>query len=85
MTEKTKEIIAKYQTLEIQYLYKDSETDTCIGSGLMTYFSAVKCAILHVAEMLDQRNALYIREGCLIHEELLKTKAELEAELYSIK
>lgn len=39
---------------------------------------AKRCALISVDEMLNFRNALYINEGSLAHQYLLKVKQEIE-------
>lgn len=39
---------------------------------------AKRCALIALDEMLDFRNALYMNEGSLAHEYLLKVKQEIE-------
>ena len=51
--EKAKELIEKYLNLPINFPYIDTIDKQCIGSGYMTYYSAVKCAIIAVDEILD--------------------------------
>lgn len=36
------------------------------------------CALIAIDEMIDFRNALYMNEGSLAHEYLLKVKQEIE-------
>ena len=52
--EKAIELVDKFHNEEIDYFYNDSEQGQCIGSGNMTYESAVDCAIIAVDEMLDE-------------------------------
>ena len=40
--------------------------------------NAKQCALICVNEMLDIRNGLYINEGSLVQEYLLKVKKEIE-------
>ena len=51
--EKANELIEKYIDLPINFPYIDTVDDLCIGSGYMTYYSAVKCAIIAVDEIFD--------------------------------
>lgn len=50
---KAKEIVDKYVNLPINFPYIDTEDGNCIGSGYMTYKSAVKCAKLEVNAILE--------------------------------
>jgi hypothetical protein len=43
-----------------------------------SFFDAKECALIAVDEMLDFRNKLYMNEGSLAHEYLLKVKQEIE-------
>ena len=52
--EKAKELIDKYLNLPINFPYIDTIDKQCIGSGYMTYYSAVKCAIVAVDEMIKE-------------------------------
>ena len=52
--EKANELIEKYLNLPINFPYIDTVDDRCIGSGYMTYYSAVKCAIIAVDEIIDE-------------------------------
>ena len=60
--EKAKELIEEYLNLPINFPYIDTIDKQCIGSGYMTYYSAVKCAIIAVDEIIDElkRNPHYI-------------------------
>ena len=53
-TEKAKELIEKYLNLPINFPYIDTIDKQCIGSGYMTYYSSVKCAIIAVDEIIDE-------------------------------
>ena len=52
--EKANELIEKYIDLPINFPYIDTVDDLCIGSGYMTYYSAVQCAIIAVDEIIDE-------------------------------
>ena len=50
--EKANELIEEYLNLPINFPYIDTIDKQCIGSGYMTYYSAVKCAIIAVDEII---------------------------------
>ena len=52
--EKANELIEKYIDLPINFPYIDTVDDLCIGSGYMTYYSAVQCAIIADDEIIDE-------------------------------
>lgn len=54
--EKANELVEKYLNIVIHFPYIDTEDGNCIGTGHMTYYSAVNCAIKAVEEIL---RALY--------------------------
>ena len=66
--QKAKELIEKFLNQPINFPYIDTVDDRCIGSGYMTYYSAVKCAIIAVDEMI----------------EILKTDYESERLVYTL-
>jgi len=51
--EKAKELVEKYLNTIIHFPYIDTEDGNCIGTGYMTYNSAVRCAINAVEEILQ--------------------------------
>lgn len=53
--QKANERIKKYLNTPIDFPYIDTEDGQCIGSGYMTYKSAVRCAINEVDEILIMR------------------------------
>ena len=52
--EKANELIEKFLNQPINFPYIDTVDKQCIGSGYMTYYSAVKCAIITVDEIIDE-------------------------------
>ena len=52
--EKANELVEKFLTQPINFPYIDTVDKQCIGSGYMTYKSAVSCAIIAVDEILEQ-------------------------------
>jgi heterodisulfide reductase subunit B len=52
---KANELISQYLHAVIDLPYTDSSDGECIGTGHMTYFSAVKCAIITVNQILIAR------------------------------
>ena len=52
--EKADELIEKFLNQPIHFPYIDTVDKQCIGSGYMTYYSAVKCAIIAVDEIIYQ-------------------------------
>ena len=52
--EKANELIEKFLNQPINFPYIDTVDKQCIGSGYMTYNSAVKCAIIAVDEIIEQ-------------------------------
>lgn len=57
--EKANELIDKYLNLPINFPYIDTIDKQCIGSGYMTYYSAVKCAIVAVDEIINAMKMSY--------------------------
>ena len=51
--EKADELIEKFLNQPIHFPYIDTVDKQCIGSGYMTYYSAVKCAIIAVDEITN--------------------------------
>ena len=51
---KADELIEKFLNQPIHFPYIDTVDKQCIGSGYMTYYSAVKCAIIAVDEIIYQ-------------------------------
>jgi len=66
--EKAEELFDKFKDLTLNVEYDDEQNN----------FTAKGCALIAVDEMLDFRNALYINEGSLAHDYLLKVKQEIE-------
>ena len=52
--EKSNELIEKFLNKPINFPYIDTVDKQCIGSGYMTYKSAVKCAIIAVEEIIKE-------------------------------
>lgn len=50
--DKAVELIDKFVCLDIDFPYIDTKDGRCIGSGYMTYKSAVKCAVIAADEIL---------------------------------
>lgn len=55
--EKADELIKKYESLYLHILHIDCEGDSAISSGSITYFSAIKCSLVAVDEMLGSMGA----------------------------
>ena len=51
-TEKANELVEKFLNQPINFPYIDTVDKQCIGSGYMTYKSAVSCAIIAVDEII---------------------------------
>ena len=78
--EKANELIEKYIDLPINFPYIDTIDKQCIGSGYMTYYSAVKCAIIAVDEMIEILKTDYESERLvytLYYWQSVKTELEL--------
>ena len=52
--EKAKELVEKFLNHPISFPYIDTVDKQCIGSGYMTYKSAVSCAIITVDEIIEE-------------------------------
>ena len=77
--EKANELIEKYLNLPIYFPYIDTVDDLCIGSGYMTYYSAIQCAIIAVDEMIEILKTDYESERLvytLYYWESVKTELE---------
>ena len=48
-------LVSTYLNLDIDLFYLDSRGDCCITTGDMPYYSAVKCAIVAVNQILKAR------------------------------
>jgi hypothetical protein len=70
--EKAKELIEKYQKLDIEI---GGQYD---GYLTMKIHDAKQCALIAVDEMLDFRNGLYMNEGSIVHQYLMDVKQEIE-------
>ena len=77
---KADELIEKFLNQPIHFPYIDTVDKQCIGSGYMTYYSAIKCAIIAVDEIL---NAIPMYTGNLNQtwKYYNEVKSELELEL----
>ncbi len=53
--EEADRIIDMYRAFDINVLYSDSECNSCIATDVMTFKSAVKCAIIHVKGIIENR------------------------------
>lgn len=51
--EKANELVEKFLNQPINFPYIDTVDKQCIGSGYMTYKSAVSCAIIAVDEIIE--------------------------------
>ena len=71
-TQKADELIESLLKTEIDFPYIDTEDGQCIGSGYMTYKSAVKIAIKSVDEIIEfsrkQGDKLYLDLGTASYE-----------------
>ena len=75
--EKAKELIEKYLNLPINFPYIDTIDKQCIGSGYMTYYSAVKCAIIAVDEIIDElKREPYANYERIVFWQSVKTELE---------
>ena len=77
--EKAKELIEEYLNLPINFPYIDTIDKQCIGSGYMTYYSAVKCAIIAVDEMIKEfkkSDSLYATKFLADYWQSVKTELE---------
>ena len=83
--EKANELIEKFLNQPINFPYIDTVDKQCIGSGYMTYNSAVKCAIIEVNEIIKELHNIEINYNLNFHSDLLpfynEVKQELENEL----
>ncbi len=50
--EKAKELVETYYSLNINYIYQDTQDGDCVGDGNMTYKSAKQCALKAIAEQI---------------------------------
>jgi hypothetical protein len=50
--EKAREMVNKYLNTSIDFMYIDSQDGNCIGTDCMTHYSAVKCALIAIEEIL---------------------------------
>ena len=51
--QKANQLVDKYFTLTIHFPYVDTEDGFCVGTGNMTFDSAIKCAIIEVYEIIQ--------------------------------
>ena len=75
-TEKAKELIEKYLNLPISFPYIDTIDKQCIGSGYMTYYSAVKCAIIAVDEIIKANPYSHVGNSTIKFWQSVKTELE---------
>jgi hypothetical protein len=68
--EKANELVEKYLKTVIYFPYVDTKDGSCIGTGHMTYISAVKCAINIVDEILDNNCGSHTDESNATNSEI---------------
>lgn len=51
--EKAKELVEKYQQVEVSAMYTDEDNDVCIASDKMYAIPSIECAIIVVKEILE--------------------------------
>ena len=82
--EKADELIEKFLYQPINFPYIDTVDKQCIGSGYMTYNSAVKCAIIAVDEIIYTTLKIPFKYYEIIYMQvkyLQEVKQQLENEL----
>ena len=72
--EKAKELIEKYLECEIDFPYIDTEDGHCVGTGYMTYKSAVKCALISLDIIINDNPNIYDSYRNQVKEEIKKLK-----------
>ena len=76
--EKANELVEEYLNLKIDFPYIDTIDKQCIGSGYMTYYSAIKCAIIAVDEIIDElKREPYANYERIVFWQSVKTELEL--------
>ena len=50
------ELVERFYSLQIDFPYTDTEDGACVGTGQMTYKSAVKFALIAVEEIIKALN-----------------------------
>jgi hypothetical protein len=50
--EKAEELVEKHLNTIIDFPYIDTEDGYCLGTGPMTYYSAIRCALIAVNELI---------------------------------
>ena len=74
--EKANELIEEYLNLPINFPYIDTIDKQCIGSGYMTYYSAVKCAIIAVDEIIKANPYSHVGNSTIKFWQSVKTELE---------
>lgn len=74
--EKANELIEEYINLPINFPYIDTIDKQCIGSGYMTYNSAVKCAIIAVDEIIKANPYSHVGNSTIKFWQSVKTELE---------
>jgi hypothetical protein len=82
--EKAKELVEKYLNTIIHFPYIDTEDGNCIGTGYMTHYSAVRCAINAVDEILSSLSSEYIIYGSEYRHEVSTYYENVKSELLSL-
>ena len=80
--EKANELIEKYLNLPISFPYIDTIDKQCIGSGYMTYNSAVKCAIIKVDGIIEN---LHWLEDSINFDKAIEFWQSVKTELEKLK
>ena len=75
--EKANELIEEYLNLPINFPYIDTIDKQCIGSGYMTYYSAVKCAIIAVDEIIKANPYSHVGNSTIKFWQSVKTELEI--------
>ena len=51
--EKARELVAKFNTMEAQFIFIDEANDEVCHSGQITHFTSKQCALICVEEILE--------------------------------
>ena len=76
--EKANELIEKFLNQPINFPYIDTVDKQCIGSGYMTYNSAVKCAIIAVDEIITANPISHVGNSTIKYWQAVKQELENE-------